>query len=114
MVGDELLYDGRPTSPNEYVRRCAGTHRNAWELISILLPGAAKWIPATIMRQQAKVNALSAAPAAVASSPEAAVQPAPAERPRVPDQKRWGERRSWNVAGRRETDYMPEPVIIDH
>jgi|GEM_PF-2328481 len=112
VIGDELIYDGRPVSPNEYVRYCAGPNRNAWELVSILLPGAPKWLPATVLRRQAG----AAPPTAPAIQPpaEPAIKLPPAPRPKQATQKLWGERRTWNLPGRRETDCMPEQVFLDH
>lgn len=116
VIGDELTYEGRAVSPNEYVRCCAGTHRNAWELISILLPGAPKWIPATVLRRQGSAgqpNECAPAPAPPCAT-EPAIKLPPAPRPKQPNQKLWGERRGWNLPGRRETDCMPEQVFLDH
>lgn len=101
VVGNYLLYKGQPVSPNQYVQSC-GAHRNAWELISVLLPGEKYWKHANLLRRPAP------APPEV---PEREVI-APASEPR--QQHRWGERRAWNVGGRRETDSMPEPVFLDH
>jgi len=112
VIGDELIYDDRPVSPNEYVRHCAGPNRNAWELISILLPGAPKWIPATVLRRQAGVTPPDAPAEPPAAGP--AVRLPPAARPKQATQKLWGERRAWNQLGRRETDCMPEQVFLDH
>lgn len=116
VIGDELVYDGHPVSPNEYVRYCVGANRNAWELISILLPGAPKWIPAAVLRRQtaaAPPNAAAVAPAAPLAA-EQAIKLPPAPLPKQSSQKLWGERRAWNQPGRRETDCMPEQVFLDH
>jgi len=101
VVGNELLCQGHPISPNRYVQACPGGHRNAWELISILLPGEKYWKLADLLRR----------PAAAPGDAERE-QMIAALMPR--QQHRWGERRAWNVGGRRETDSMPEPVFLDH
>lgn len=101
VIGNELLCQGRPISPNRYVQTCSGGHRNAWELISILLPGEKYWKLANLLRRPA---------AALWESEREQLIAVP-----IPTrQHRWGERRAWNVGGRRETDSMPEPVFLDH
>jgi hypothetical protein len=101
VIGNELFCQGHPVSPNRYVLACAGGHRNAWELVSILLPGEKYWKLAALLRRPP--------PPPRPVEPEPFVAPLPPMR-----QHRWGERRAWNVGGRRETDSMPEPVFLDH
>ena len=48
VIGDDLVHEGLPTSPNRFVAACAGSVRNAWQEISVLMPGATTWnSPAT-------------------------------------------------------------------
>ena len=100
VVGNYLLCKGQPVSPNQYVQSW-GAHRNAWELISVLLPGEKYWKLAKLLRQP------PSSPAPMKSDPIVSALP-------QRSQHRWGERRAWNVGGRRETDSMPEPVFLDH
>jgi hypothetical protein len=50
VVGDELIYQGRPVSPNRMVRQIAGDGRNAWLELWIRLPGEKHWKTAARLR----------------------------------------------------------------
>lgn len=95
VIGNALECMGHETSPNAYIQACPGAHRNAWELISVLLPGVRHWKRADLLRR-------------------ALPPPVPPKAPPASTVHRWGERRAWNVGGRRETDSMPEQVFLDH
>jgi hypothetical protein len=99
VVGDDIECRGGRISPNAYVQACPGAHRNAWELIHVLVPGARHWKRADLLRR------------ALPAELKAEQPPAPKSSPAL---HRVGERRAWNVGGRRETDGMPEPVFTDH
>ncbi|UGQ45948.1 hypothetical protein [Massilia endophytica] len=117
VVGDELIYQGCPTSPNRFISCCESTHRNAWELIGVLLPGERVWKPAVVLRRQAAREAKAAAE----QTTEAAPPPKPVPQTPVqatvewaaPQQQCWGERRAWHVPGRRVGDMMPGEACLD-
>jgi hypothetical protein len=100
VIGTYLLCDGRPVSSNQYAASCGG-HRNAWELISVLLPGKKYRKQADLLRRPTP-----ASPDLDRAAPAAAAVPAPLHRV--------GERRAWNLGGRRWTDGMPEQDFGDH
>lgn len=52
VVGDEILYNGESVSPNQFVAFCAGAPRNAWQTISLLMPGEPLWRPADCFRRE--------------------------------------------------------------
>ena len=52
VEGDDLLHEGKPVSPNQFVAACAGAVRNAWREISLLLPGERHWKPAYVLRKE--------------------------------------------------------------
>jgi hypothetical protein len=43
VANDQLLVDGEPTSPNEFVNSTGGAPRNAWKSIWLLFPGEREW-----------------------------------------------------------------------
>lgn len=51
VVGDSIVYDGRPMTPNKFAAEVAGTARNAWEALSLRLPGQRYWKSARFVRQ---------------------------------------------------------------
>ena len=80
VIGDAVVYQGRPTTPNKFVAEVAGTARNAWEVLSLRLPGQRYWKSANFIRQdqlrgpqadtppQFQAQASAAAPAIMAQS----------------------------------------------
>jgi hypothetical protein len=50
VVGDDLIYQARPVSPNQMVRQIAGDGRNAWLELWIRLPGEKHWKTAARLR----------------------------------------------------------------
>ena len=48
--GDQLLYEGEPTSPSRFANKVGGVRRNAWEVVWILLPNAPTWKRAGALR----------------------------------------------------------------
>ncbi|WP_395404901.1 hypothetical protein ACHMW6_01300 [Pseudoduganella sp. UC29_106] len=79
--GDEIIHDGRPLSPNQFVSMMDGIPRNAWTEISLLLPGETAWKPAHVRRDELRraERALhNPAPPASPSAPSAPVAPAAA------------------------------------
>lgn len=52
VVGDSVLYDGRPMSPNQFATEVAGTARNAWRDLWLRLPGQRYWKNATFIRNE--------------------------------------------------------------
>jgi hypothetical protein len=53
VVGNELLHDGRVTTPSEFINTISESPRNAWRDIWIKRPGDAGWIPAHQLRTEA-------------------------------------------------------------
>ena len=52
IVGDAVLYDGRPMSPNQFAAEVAGTARNAWRDLWLRLPGQRYWKNAAFIRSE--------------------------------------------------------------
>ena len=52
VVGDFVVYQGQPTTPNQFVAEVAGTVRNAWEVLWLRLPGQRYWKSARFIRQE--------------------------------------------------------------
>lgn len=72
--GDEIIHDGRPLSPNQFVSMMDGIPRNAWTEISLLMPGETAWKPAHVHRDELRraEHALrNPAPPATPSAPSA-------------------------------------------
>ncbi len=53
VVGDAVVYRGQPTTPNQFAAEVAGTARNAWEVLSLRLPGQRYWKNARLIRNEA-------------------------------------------------------------
>lgn len=51
VEGDRLLYDGKPTSPNCFVKAVGGVRRSAWRSIWVLMHGSATWSKADDLRR---------------------------------------------------------------
>ena len=80
VIGDSVVYQGQLTTPNKFVAEVAGTARNAWEVLSLRLPGQRYWKNANFIRRellssprpetlpQIQVQASAAAPAVMAQS----------------------------------------------
>ncbi|NVD99898.1 hypothetical protein [Massilia sp. BJB1822] len=52
VIGNQLLYDGIPTSPNRFLRLFRGIPRNAWEELCIRFPGEKHWRRAKELRRE--------------------------------------------------------------
>jgi hypothetical protein len=52
VIGDAVIYQGQMTTPNKFVAEVAGTTRNAWEVLSVRLPGQRYWKYAKFIRQE--------------------------------------------------------------
>ena len=50
VIGDAVLYDGRPLTPNQFAAEVAGTARNAWRDLWLRLPGQRNWKNAAFIR----------------------------------------------------------------
>ena len=50
VVGDDFVYDGKPTSPGAMVNTVSGTSRNAWRDLWIKRPTDREWISAESLR----------------------------------------------------------------
>ena len=53
VEGDRLLFQGRPVSPGELAKSVAGSNRNAWRDLWVMLPGAERWVVADALRRSA-------------------------------------------------------------
>lgn len=51
VVGDQIIFNGKPASPASLVNQLAATKRNAWNHIWLLLPGEKLWQSAQSMRE---------------------------------------------------------------
>lgn len=83
VIGDELIYNDRSVSPNQFVAACADTVRNAWVEINMLMPGETKWKLASVRRREIETAAklAKAAPGnpAIPANPANPANPAPAQ-----------------------------------
>ncbi|UTY57591.1 hypothetical protein [Massilia sp. erpn] len=52
VIGNQLLYEGMPTSPNRFLRLFRGIPRNAWEELCIRFPGEKHWRRAKELRRE--------------------------------------------------------------
>jgi hypothetical protein len=72
VVGDDLIYEGRPVSPNQLVQQVTGGGRNAWRELWIRFPGEKTWVIAASLRtrqiKQAATPPLSPADAMAAAA----------------------------------------------
>lgn len=83
VVGDAIVYQGRPLSPHQLVKAIAPGVRNAWLELSLRLPGSREWKRASTARreheQAAQIipptpgDAMSAAAAAMSDALQAAL-----------------------------------------
>jgi hypothetical protein len=56
VQGDDLLYEGRAVSPNQFNTAVPGITRNAWRDIFLLFPGARQWKRAADCRREVTVS----------------------------------------------------------
>ncbi|MBB3222720.1 hypothetical protein [Pseudoduganella umbonata] len=57
VVGDRLMHNGLPVSPNQFVAACSDTVRNAWVEINVLMPGEKAWKLASMRRREIEAAA---------------------------------------------------------
>ncbi|HEX7006506.1 MAG TPA: hypothetical protein VF274_05175 [Alphaproteobacteria bacterium] len=57
VQGDRLLFQDRPVSPSELARSIAGSNRNAWRDLWVMLPGADRWVLADSLRRATRAIA---------------------------------------------------------
>ena len=55
VIGDKIMYQGRPVSPNQFATAFAGSVRNAWHDLTLRLPGEKNWKPASVRRREIKL-----------------------------------------------------------
>jgi hypothetical protein len=53
VEGDDLVFEGRSMSPRQMTLAVSGQGYNAWRALWILLPGASRWRPASLLRREA-------------------------------------------------------------
>jgi hypothetical protein len=51
VEGDRLMFQGRPISPGALAKSVAGSSRNAWRDLWVMLPGAGRWVVADALRR---------------------------------------------------------------
>jgi hypothetical protein len=61
VICGELIYDGLPVSPNQFVTACLNYVGNAWLVISVQLPGDSDWTYAQRLRHAAMAHAFRTA-----------------------------------------------------
>ena len=62
VIGDELVYRGRPVSPHQMTQAIAGDGRNAWRDLWIRFPGEKNWSCAAHLRARLQKRAATAPP----------------------------------------------------
>jgi len=61
VICGELIYDGLPVSPNQFVTASLGNVGNAWKVICVQLPGDSDWTYAIRLRHAAMAHAFRTA-----------------------------------------------------
>ncbi len=61
VVCGELIYEGQPVSPNQFVTASLGNVGNSWKVIFVQLPGDGDWMPALRLRHAAMAQAFRTA-----------------------------------------------------
>ncbi len=51
VVGDQVIYDGKPTTPSKLANAIAGSNRNAWHDLWVKRPDDEGWIKADVLRR---------------------------------------------------------------
>lgn len=64
VEGGQLLHDGKPVSPSQFVCGVAGQTRNAWRDLSVRRPGDPGWLPAEDLRSAVETGLLESVMAA--------------------------------------------------
>lgn len=79
VEGDDLVFEGRSTSPAQMTNAISGNTRNAWRDLWLLFPGETTWKMASLRRRQAQQleERLATQPDGLAS-PAQPAPPAPA------------------------------------
>ncbi|MEV4779123.1 hypothetical protein [Burkholderia sp. LMU1-1-1.1] len=62
VLGDELMYRGRPVSPHQLTQAVAGDVRNAWRDLWIRFPGEKNWACAAQLRARLQKRAATTPP----------------------------------------------------
>lgn len=57
VMGDDLMYQGRPVSPHQLTQQVAGDGRNAWRDLWIRFPGEKNWACAAQLRARLQKRA---------------------------------------------------------
>lgn len=53
---DNIRYDGKETSPSQFVNKVGGVRRNAWQAVWLLFPNTSEWKLAQSLRPQRAKN----------------------------------------------------------
>jgi hypothetical protein len=75
VEGDHIMYKGRAVSPNQFASGYADSVRNAWQDISIRMPGEKNWKRADLRRRELARAVADVAPPPAASPPAAPAAP---------------------------------------
>ncbi len=120
VVGDQIIHDGRPVTPNQFARSFARSHRNAWLDLSIRLPGEKIWKKASLLRRElASVNAQAICPAAdpapcaLPQSDADAGAPSPPSRPATAATRQVTPSCDWSLPERRKFRFRLEDAAFD-
>jgi hypothetical protein len=123
VVGDEIIHNGQPVTPNQFAQSQARSTRNAWEDLKVKRPEDKQFMPANRLRQALAKQQSQPQPAAVSAPalPESAIisllttmqaqlqtcAPSAPARPRDPTP---GE--GWDLPERRKFRYRLEDVAF--
>jgi hypothetical protein len=108
VVGDEIIYGGRPVSPNQFNSAVPGIVRNAWRDIFLLFPGERQWKRAIDCRRELGAYARQPMPLPPLQPP---TQPAPPRPP--PRSAKPATLPSWDGSERREGYRRQEDLLLD-
>ncbi|MQA19566.1 hypothetical protein [Rugamonas rivuli] len=108
VEGDQIMYKGRAISPNQFASGYADSVRNAWQDISIRMPGEKNWKMADARRRELARAAATSAATPAAAAPVAEPNPSMPQPPRntVPGP-------SWTEPERRKYRFRLEDVAFD-
>ncbi len=124
VEGDRIMYKGRAVSPNQFASGYADSVRNAWQDISIRMPGEKHWKLAGVRRRELAratappppMPAVASVPAAtppslIASAPCVAPPEAAPSSPPLPRNTAPGQ--GWTEPERRKYRFRLEDVAFD-
>lgn len=75
VIGDKLIFQGLPTSPNQFVLAVGGYVRNAWSDVIVHLPDGSRPKLAAVLRRESQSQATCGPEPAKAEPPVSAAKP---------------------------------------